>query len=506
MSFFTWLRTRTSSSPTPYRSPRRPATRRFRPRLEMLEDRALLTAYTAATAADLIADIKAADKAGGANTITLTAPTTSPYVLTAVDNTTNGANGLPQIVKKDNLTIIAGGDTIERSTAAGTPAFRLFDVASGASLTLENVTVENGLAVGSGSSADGGAVYNVGNLTLIGATLQNNLASGTHGTDGLTFNSGKNNVPTTINGQAGGNAAGGGIWSSGSVTLEGGTILQNNEVFGGPGGAAGASLATQGYIAGNGGAGGSGFGGGLYQAGGSVNVNGSALTDNEAGGGGGGGGFQWYFTGSWVNNGASAGVGGTAAGGGLFTAGGTLTVSSFTVDGNQARGGGGGGYSNGYNGEPIDASANGGAAYGGGIGVTGGAASLGTTELLSNAAMGGPGGTADTSYINDAPGNGGDALGGGLDAAGGTLTLTNDTATGNEALGGPPGIAGYPYYFQSTSGAAYGGGIEIASAATVALDTSTVNNTTNNYIGTWSWSGIALGPVSNIDGTYTLLT
>ena len=61
---------------------RRPGTRLV---LERLEDRTLLTSYTAATVSDLIADINAANKAGGTNTIALTAPTSSPYVLTAVD-------------------------------------------------------------------------------------------------------------------------------------------------------------------------------------------------------------------------------------------------------------------------------------------------------------------------------------------------------------------------------------------------------------------------------------
>src|SRR5262245_2395816 len=125
---------------------RRHAVRRRRPDygppVEALECRTLLTAYAAATAAQLVADINAANKSGGTNTIALTAPTTSPYILTGVNNTADGANGLPQIARKDNLTIVGNGNTIERSTAAGTPAFRLFDVAIGASLTLQNVTLQ----------------------------------------------------------------------------------------------------------------------------------------------------------------------------------------------------------------------------------------------------------------------------------------------------------------------------------------------------------------------------
>jgi hypothetical protein len=54
------------------------------------------------------------------------------FTLTAVDNTTDGATGLPVIAANDTLTIVGNGDTIQRSTASGIPAFRLFDVASGA--------------------------------------------------------------------------------------------------------------------------------------------------------------------------------------------------------------------------------------------------------------------------------------------------------------------------------------------------------------------------------------
>src|SRR5262249_21256835 len=162
--------------------------------VETLESRLLLTAYAAATAAQLVADIKAANTSGGANTITLTAPTTSPYVLSAVNNKTDGPTGLPVVGKKDSLTIIGNGDTIERSSAAGTPAFRLFDVAGGASLTLQNITLENGLVPGSGGAAEGGAIFNQGTLILSGATVQNNTAE--------------------CSGFGGASGAGGGIWSS----------------------------------------------------------------------------------------------------------------------------------------------------------------------------------------------------------------------------------------------------------------------------------------------------
>jgi hypothetical protein len=119
-----------------------------------LEERALPSTFSAATVSDLIADIKAANSAGGTNTITLTAPTSSPYVLSKADNRTDGPNGLPVISggnKADSLTIVGHGDTIDGGHVA-----RLFDVAGGASLTLQNLTLQHGIAGGSGAASEGG--------------------------------------------------------------------------------------------------------------------------------------------------------------------------------------------------------------------------------------------------------------------------------------------------------------------------------------------------------------
>jgi hypothetical protein len=175
--------------------------------------------YKVITAAGLVKAIGAANAAGGSNTIILLAQTSSPYVLTKVNNTTDGATALPVIAAGDTLTILSRGDTIERSSTA--PAMRLFAVASGASLTLKGITLEGGLAFGSGVSAEGGAIYSQGTLTLNGVTVQSNVAQGSAG----------------VSGGAGQNAAGGGIYASGgSVTLSGGTLLQDNQALGGSGG------------------------------------------------------------------------------------------------------------------------------------------------------------------------------------------------------------------------------------------------------------------------------
>ena len=359
--------------------------------------------YTAATVSDLIADINAANKAGGTNTITLTAPTASPYVLTRIDNKTDGPTGLPVISggnKADNLTILGNGDTIERSTASGTPDFRLFDVALGAALTLNNLTLQNGHELGSGSSAEGGALFNQGTLVLSAVTVQNNEAVGSDGKPGTN----KHNP-----GGAGADAAGGGIWSSGALTCENGTVIQNNTAWGGNGGSVGQSPGSHG------------------------------------------------------------GNGGNAFGGGVCIAGGTANLSGTTLSGNQAIGGyGGRGVEGGYGG--VVNGGNGGNAFGGGVYLASGSATLSGDTIANNTVSGGPGGSSDLRSH-------GEGFGGGLCVAGGSATLSNDTVESN------------------TSDAA-GGGIYIASGATVYIDSFTVTNTINNT----DHSGLN-GSTANIDRT-----
>jgi hypothetical protein len=266
--------------------------------LEGLEDRALPSSYTAASTAELIYDINAANQAGRSNTIVLAANTT--FDLIAVDNTTNGANGLPVIVNRDTLTISGqGGDIIQRDPAA--PDFRLFDVASGGSLTLETLTLQNGQAVGSASSSEGGAIYNQGTLDLNGVTVQDNGAFGGY---------------ASARGQ---DAEGGGVWSSGTLTLENGTTVQNNLADGGYGGS---RRKQAGYPGGNA------FGGGVYVAGGTANLTDATLYENGVGGGEGG----------WGYGGVSQAPYGVGEGGGLYVAGGTVSLGNDTVTSNYVGG------------------------------------------------------------------------------------------------------------------------------------------------------------------------
>jgi hypothetical protein len=346
------------------------------PKLEPLEDRNLLSSYTANTVTDLINDITAANRAGGTNTIALAANTT--FTLAKVNNKVDGPTGLPVIAAGDTLTIAGNGAVLERSTVTGTATFRLFDVASGAALTLENLTLQNGAASGSGVEAEGGAIYNQDTLVLDGVTVQQNYASGSTG------------APATKQkvGEQGQSARGGGIWSSGVLTLENRTLIQNNTAWGGQGGM-GILVHTPYYnYYTDGGSGGTGFGGGVYVAGGTVRATNVTLSGNRAlGGPGGVGGFD----GAGVGGGLFVVVGtvnlnfalltsNTAenggAGGGIYVAGGTVTLSNDSVASNTA------------------ADRNGYRTYGGGIYIASGATvyldSSTVTQTMNNTASIGP--------------------------------------------------------------------------------------------------------------------
>jgi hypothetical protein len=281
---------------------------------------------TASTVSQLIADLNYASQAGGAITISLAPRTT--FDLTSADNTSDGGNGLPVIGATNAvaLTIIGNGDTIERITVLNRDytiknPFRLFDVAPGASLTLDHVTLRGGQA-----SGPGGAILNQGTLNVInGSTLSGN--TGTYG--GGIYNGGgivtisDNSV---IAGSSGG-SGGGGIYNddgrvtisnstlSGNFAYEGGAIFSN----GGTVTVSGSTLSSSFGIYAI-------YGGGIYNSGGTVTVTNSTLSHNNA-----------YFPDyPWVRG----------YGGGIYNDSGTVTISYSTLSGNTA-GTGGGIYNNG---------------------------------------------------------------------------------------------------------------------------------------------------------------
>jgi len=252
--------------------------------MERLEGRTLLSSYTAANVSDLIAQINSANLTPEADAITLAAGNT--FSLTAVDNTANGPTGLPVIAAGGGtLTILGNGNTIERSSNTGTPSFRLFKVATGASLTLQNLTLQGGSAYSSG-----GAVFNEGTLSLQSVIIQNNTAQGGGG---------------GFYGGPGFAGIGGAVYSSGVLSLQG-CIIQNNRAIGGRG-------ADGNYVF-DATDGGNGLGGGLFiGAGSSAVIKNSTITANTAQGGEGGDGYR-------ASGGlhSRSGSKGTSAGGGIY--------------------------------------------------------------------------------------------------------------------------------------------------------------------------------------------
>jgi uncharacterized repeat protein (TIGR01451 family) len=357
-------------------------------------------------AGQLLYDIALANFVGGATTFTLAAGATFDF--TAANDPANGGNAMPVINGNNNntaITIVGNGDTSDTIERTGTTPFRLFDVAPGGSLTLENLTLTGGLAQGTGTAAEGGAIYSSGTLSLSGVKVQNNRAVGSAGANATAL--------SPIVGP-GASAYGGGVYANGgAVTLTNDTTFSGDTALGGAGGNAAGFAAN-----GTGGAGGAGSGGGLYLAAGTVTLSNDILSGNSAKGGGGG------------TGGLGGGAGGAGSGGGLYVAAGTVTLSNTTLSGNTALGGSGG--------AAFFAAGSGGAGSGGALYAAADTVRLSNDTLSGNTALGGSGGGGKAAP-GGVGGSGGVGSGGALYAAADTVTLSNDTLSGNNAKGGSGG-------------------------------------------------------------------
>ncbi len=101
---------------------------------------------------------------------------TDDVTLSAVNNDTDGPNGLPSIISE--IGIEGGGFEIARSRDPETADFRLFHVAGGGALTLHAVSVANGYLNPVLQGPCGGGVFNSsGTLFLTECTVSGNTAN-----------------------------------------------------------------------------------------------------------------------------------------------------------------------------------------------------------------------------------------------------------------------------------------------------------------------------------------
>ena len=291
--------------------------RRIRPSVEALEDRTVPSTFTVTTPADAGAGSlrDAIDQANG-----------SPDADTIVfDPSVQGATiGFSTFINRDAssfepqpagpsallvftpITIQGTGETLTRT---GGTNFRLFQVTAAGNLTLQNLTLRDGRAVGGaginrggGAAGMGGAIYNQGTLTVRGCTLLSNQAVG--GATLIDFS------PMSSPG-GGGGLAGSPSLANGSGGGPNGGAGADSVIGGGDGGFRGGD----GGFGGGGGVGYGGGGNGGFGGGGGLSANAGFIFGGLVGNGGfGGGGAGSLTIGGFGGSGGPGGFGGHGTG------------------------------------------------------------------------------------------------------------------------------------------------------------------------------------------------
>jgi Ca2+-binding RTX toxin-like protein len=223
------------------------------------------TLVDAITAANTDLATGGCPEGSGADVIALTGNVT----LSAVNNTTDGQNGLPSVTSP--ITLNGNGHTLQRSTVTGTADFRLLHVADTGNLTLNHITLTNGQA-GPPYYFGGGAVFNNGTLALNESTVSGN-------SDGGLYNRYHIGTATLTNSTVSGNS-GGGIDNGGILTVSDSTISGNTDNYGGGISNDGILTLTNSTVSGNTAY----FGGGVRSYRGSETLTHSTVSGNSGGG------------------------------------------------------------------------------------------------------------------------------------------------------------------------------------------------------------------------------
>jgi hypothetical protein len=442
--------------------------RRFRPRLELFEDRRLPSVFTVTNLSDdgspgcLRSRVVAANSHIGADTIVFRPGLTGTIHLTG-----------GQIPISDSLTL--NGPGAARLAVDGNAADRIFDVDNGnaaadLTVTIRGLELRNGKASGSGAILsnenltlirdviDGnhanasGAIGASGTLTLKNCTVSGNTATGNVGGvyfDGTTFTM----VSSTISGNTATTGKGGGLYLySGSCAITK-SIISGNTAGKNGGGVYAYPVVTALTIASTTISGnqsfGTGNGGGVESRAGQTTITNCTVADNTAGGYAGG-----LFTGSATITGSVIKDNASLfEGGGITDFGGaSFTLTNCTVMGNFTPVSGGGLFvQNGGATVTGCTFADNGADSGGGIFLnTSAVVTLRNSTLNGNEAQsnGGAIDTNGTSLVvhnctiafNRAGINTNGSTGGGIFAANGTVDLESSIVSQNTARGGKPDL------------------------------------------------------------------
>lgn len=312
--------------------------------VEQLEPRLLLSTYTVTSTVDS-GPGTLRDAIANSSADTITVSVTGTITLSS------------QLEIAHSLTISGPGAGLLSISGNGTS--RVFQVDAGAAAEIDGLTITGGHAPdgaagddasvlgrdggNGGAGADGGAVLNLGTLTLDSDLVTDSFAGmgGAGGAGGVGADGGV--------GGAGG--SGGGIYNDGALTLLDDTISGNNAGAGGVGGLTEPRFGGVGV-----GGGGGGSGGGLFSAGTATLTN-CTFFRNTAGAGGVGG----------ASVDEPGGAGGSGGNGGAICAAGPVVLINDTVSQNLPAFGGAGGPGSG----------------GGAAGTTGTAEGIDSTSTLT---------------------------------------------------------------------------------------------------------------------------
>ena len=336
---------------------------------------------------------------------------TEDVTLTDIDNEgiDGDHNGLPIITAV--ITIYGNGYTISRASVA--EDFRFFYVASGARLTLENVTLQGG-----GVRGDGGAIFNSGEVTLIDSDLLTNTAVRAGSAGSAIYNDGGT---VTINGgRVADNispAAVGAVFNNAGLVIVSNTVLENNLSY--EGGAiyneSGTVNLIDSVVRGNNTAPDTASGGGIYNNGSrsTTNISDSVISQNTA-----------TYGGGIANHGGTVTVtqsllqaNNAQKGGAIFNGSGMLTVNSSTLDSNTSGEGAG-----------LFVSV-------GSAAITGSTISNNQAAIVGGGLLNGRGTVAviNSTFSGNEAGQGG---GGAMHVSSGTVTMNSSTVATNRARHG----------------------------------------------------------------------